>query len=97
MSSTSWRIPRESDEWVGPLTITADGQPITSGIEVAVLPKGQRPAAGNWRPPDPDPAGSAGIGVQVAAAAGPRQDGIWVRIDTTVVIEPDDVGWIFRT
>lgn len=97
MTATSWRIPRESAEWVGPLAITAAGAPVTTGIKVALLPKGQRPVDADWRNPDPDPDGSGSIGVAAAPTLGPSQFGIWIRIDGLVVIEPDEIGWVFRT
>jgi len=43
-------VPREfSGEWVGELTVTADGQPVTA-FDVAVLPRGVRPTSADWHP-----------------------------------------------
>lgn len=45
-----WRMPRESLEWVGPLTITVNGV-VTTSYVVSVVPLRTRPTL--WLPPDP--------------------------------------------
>ncbi|HXH59085.1 hypothetical protein [Iamia sp.] len=47
---TTWRIPRESLEAVGPLAVTANGVPVTN-FSVAVIPRGERPVAASWQAP----------------------------------------------
>ena len=79
--STNWTLPRESEEWVGPLTVTVNGAAITA-FTVAVVAVGARPAS--WLAPDllgglygvlvgpggtwPLTAGSYAIWVKVTAA-----------------------------
>jgi hypothetical protein len=41
--STTWTLSRLSREWVGPITVTADGTPVTDWT-YAVVQFGQRPA-----------------------------------------------------
>jgi len=43
MIITTWRIPRLSREWVGPITVTADTTPVTSWT-YAITPYNERPA-----------------------------------------------------
>lgn len=47
MTSTPWRIPRETVEWIGPVTVTPADKP----LELAILPVGERPAAEDWQAP----------------------------------------------
>ena len=47
---TTWNLPRETIEWVGPVTVTADGEPATA-VELALLPLGTRPAGDVWQAP----------------------------------------------
>ena len=44
----STEYPRESVEWQ-PINITVDGTPVLTGVQVAVVPAGVRPAA--WTTP----------------------------------------------
>jgi hypothetical protein len=44
VSTMSWTLPRESKEWVGPITVTANGVP-TTAFKVAVVAAGTRPTA----------------------------------------------------
>ena len=48
---SDWRIPRESVELVGPITVTDDGTPVTD-FDVAVLGQGFRPEDTDWATPD---------------------------------------------
>ena len=43
----SWRIPRETVEWIGPVNVTPADKP----LELAILPVGQRPTTGDWETP----------------------------------------------
>lgn len=98
----TWKIPRESKEWVGPITVTVDGAVTTTNIKIAILPNGIRPTAPDWKTPDvdPDPPATApgamvGPGTTFVLAHGLY--GIWVQITDTPeipVIEPGDVGFI---
>lgn len=64
---TQWRIPPSSiKEWVGPLTASAFGQPVST-FQVAFLPYGQDPTDTDWEPPVPHPdQATTGLGVLVA-------------------------------
>jgi hypothetical protein len=103
-TATTWKIPRESKEWVGPITVTITVNGVTttvdpSEVKFAVLPKGRRPAPTDWAAPIAEPGGD-GIGVQADPAAGYGWFGIWAQITDTPeipVLEPDDVGHILRT
>lgn len=44
-----WIIPRETAEWVGPVTLS--GNLGLGVLELAVLPAGDRPLAGDWDAP----------------------------------------------
>lgn len=102
--ATTWRIPRESKEWVGPITldVTLDGIPAPSpaAVRFAVLPRDQRPADTDWTGAALDPAGTGGLGVYELPRPDYARLGIWARVsgvDEDVVLEPSDVGWIIRT
>lgn len=43
----TWRIPRETTEWIGPVTVTPADKP----LELAILPDGQRPTEEDWQDP----------------------------------------------
>ncbi len=45
---TLWEVAAETKEWVGPMTVTADGAPV-SAFEVAVTEGTKRPTT--WRAP----------------------------------------------
>lgn len=47
MTSSNWRIPRETEEWIGPVTVTPADKP----LELAILPVGQRPVPADWETP----------------------------------------------
>lgn len=48
---SDWRLPRESVELVGPITVTDDGTPVTT-FEVAVLAANYRPEEADWETPE---------------------------------------------
>ena len=45
---TAWSLPAETKEWVGPVTLTADGSTVTAFM-MTLSAQGQRPA--NWVDP----------------------------------------------
>lgn len=45
---TQWTVAAETKEWVGPITVTADGVPTTS-FQVTLTAPGERPEA--WETP----------------------------------------------
>lgn len=102
--ATVWRVPRESDEFVGPITLTAtvDGAvvPISSdAVQFAVIPDRARPAEADWADPVGEP-GGVGIGVTAAPVSTSIRYGIWAKITDNPfapVLGPEQVGWIDRT
>jgi hypothetical protein len=94
--STTWTMPRESREWVGPLTVTANGVP-TLTYQVSVVHGADRPT--RWAAPDPL---GGQLGVLVGPTAtwplAPGQYSIWVQV-TSAGEAPvlDDVGTITVT
>lgn len=105
MTATVWSVPKESSEFVGPITLTAtiDGVvvPIAAAdVQFAVVPERARPADIDWVAAVAEPAGT-GIGVAVAPVTlNGRRYGIWAKITDnpyTPVLSPDQVGWIDRT
>lgn len=99
-------IPRESDEWQ-PVDVTMtlpDGSVVPLGkgrVEFAVLRTDDldelRPGEDDWIPPVDDPEGGDRYGVQAEVSELPGVDGIWVRIDGVIVLDPADVGYLIRT
>lgn len=96
---TTWRIPPESiKEFVGPLTVTANGVP-TTAYKLAVVEYGARAAV--WEDPVTHPDNAvAGLGVVVGVGSNHLLVAghaylIWVQIDLGIS-EPvlDDVGLI---
>jgi hypothetical protein len=74
----TWRLPPETKEWVGPLTVTADGEAVTA-FDVTVTAPGQRPA--DWAPPT---ALGGALGALVGAGSGfpllpGRKYTLWIR------------------
>ena len=95
--STTVRIPRESTEWVGPITITVDDEPVTSGVQFAVIPERDRPADDDWTDPYLEPGGTA-LGVWQAPVADYQVLRVWAKItDSPEIPVLDDVGRITRT
>lgn len=78
---TTWRLSSLSREWVGPITVTADGDPVT-GWTYTVMPWSQKPATPEAIASAPT-ALDGGLGVLVGPgtghvlAAGEYQ--IWIR------------------
>ncbi|HEU5475709.1 MAG TPA: hypothetical protein VFV67_34140 [Actinophytocola sp.] len=94
---TTWRINRLSREWVGPITVTKDGTPVT-GWTLAVLPLYQTPATADVIDEDPTPL-DGGLGVLVGPGTGhvldPGEYTIWVRyVDNPEAPVLSDVGRI---
>ena len=48
--AVTWEIPSISREWVGPITVTVDGAPVTT-FQVAVKPKRVKPVEADWTAP----------------------------------------------
>ena len=66
--STTWQLPAESEEWVGPIAVTVNGAPNTTW-QVAVVRSGHRPTT--WATPDVDPrTPNTALGVLVGPATG---------------------------
>lgn len=107
----TWELPRESNEWVGPIdiTLTADGAtvPITSNVYFAVLAPGVRPPVpGSGTPSAPwalavdEPGVGTALGVTAAPVASPATYGIWataIGASEQPVLQPNEVGFIKRT
>lgn len=51
MSVEIWRVPHETKEWIGPVTVTANGIGISSW-EGCLLADGTRPLEADWQTPD---------------------------------------------
>lgn len=51
---TTWKVPRETQEWLGPVTVTVGGTPVTN-FKLCLLPEGTRPptdpASATWLNP----------------------------------------------
>lgn len=93
---SDWTIPRESREWVGPLTVTVDGQAVTN-YEVAVTDRDTRPT--EWASPDViDSRLGVLVGPGTARPLGRDSYRIWVRVTGDVEAPVlDDVGTITIT
>ncbi len=91
----TWKIPRESNELVGPITVTDDEQPVTT-FDVALTLENRRPTIESWAPADIIEAKAyvhVGVGSARPLAVGKWR--IWVRfIDNPEVPVIDDVGII---
>lgn len=75
---TQWSIAAETKEWVGPITVTADGVP-TSSFEVTVTGPGARPSA--WESASLLDGGRGvlvGTGTSFLLTAG-RKYTVWIR------------------
>lgn len=89
-----WRLPRESTEWVGPLTVTVDGEPVTT-FEVAYLPYLARPVEDDWTTPTVLD-GAAGVLVTPVTEA--SRHAVWVRVtDHPEIPVLDNVATVWRT
>ena len=47
MNDITWEIPRETTEWIGPVTVSPSGL----SVQLAILPVGQRPTETDWDDP----------------------------------------------
>lgn len=96
-------IPRESGPEFVPVdvTITEDGSEVTVDVFFAVLLRDQRPTADDWSAAVADPSGGSAIGVVVDPVDDEATYGVWAKIGTgsltTDVLDPSDVGFIYRT
>lgn len=100
----TWTLPRESNEWVGPIAVTktdaATGVPVTDPVTFAVIPKGNRAGPGDYANPIVDPDGGINIGVMPGVVTSAGTWGIWAKVtgaSEQPVLEPRQVGWIERT
>lgn len=104
MTVITWKLPRESNEWVGPIIATKTdaetGEPVTDPVKFAVLPVGTRPQSGDFTDPVVDPDGTGEIGVTAGVVSEPGIWGIWAKVIGTSeqpVLQPNQVGFISRT
>jgi hypothetical protein len=94
--STTWIVPAESEEWVGPITANLNGTP-TTAWQVAVVPNGHRQPS--WADPD---ALDGGLGVLIGPSTAnvltPGRYGIWIRVtDSPEVVVVNDFASIVIT
>lgn len=97
---TTWILSRLSTEWVGPITVTADGTPVT-GWTYALVPANSRPASVDDIALVPQPL-DGGLGILVGPGTGHvLEQGvyrIWVRyVDAPEAPVLNDVGSIYIT
>lgn len=104
MAVNTWRIDIADSTWVGAIETNAllNGvpQPVTSGVQFAVVPKYARPADTDWTDPVPDPFGTSDYGVSVTPVTAYTEYGVWARYvvgDSRITCEPRQVGYITRT
>lgn len=95
---SEWRIPRESVELVGPITVTDAGVNVAV-FEVAVIPRGARPVTADWSLPT-----VVGTGKFILVGPGttrpltPGKYNIWARhVAAPETPFLDDVGTITIT
>jgi hypothetical protein len=78
---TAWKLPRLSTEWVGPITVTRDGNPVT-GWKIAIFPHAYQPAAVTEIAETPSTL-SGGLGILVGPgtshALAPGLYRLWIR------------------
>lgn len=97
MSLTTWTLPRESKEWVGPVTVTVSGTPVTT-FTLAILPKGTRPASGDWATPYALDGGLGllvGPGSTLVLPVGVHR--VWAKITDAPEIPVAEVGTVIIT
>lgn len=107
MTANKWIIPRETREWVGPITPTVTdrdtGLPVVidpAALRFAVLTLDTRPTGPDWTVPVPDPEGGPLVGVQTVPVASYKRLGVWAQVTAgldVIVLEPSQVGYITRT
>jgi hypothetical protein len=95
--ATIWRLPRLSKEWLGPITVTRDGDPVT-GWTLAILPRGQQPtgvAAINQEPTTIDGELGVLVGPGTDHVLTPGLYRLWIRYaDATEAPVINDVATI---
>lgn len=90
---TQWSIAAETKEWVGPITVTADGTP-TTDFEVTLSGPGQRPA--DWVAPTSLDSGLGllvGEGTDFPLLPG-RKYTVWIRYTDSPEIPVLHVGQV---
>lgn len=97
------RLPIETGpEWVPvAVTLVKDGSAVTSpAVSFAVLPRYTGPESGDWVAATVDPGGSGALGCVVQPVGIRAEYGVWAMVGTgsldTVVLAPDEVGYIYR-
>lgn len=77
----AWTVPRLSTEWVGPITVTRNGVPVT-GWKLAIFPRTYQPAATSEINETPSTL-DGGLGVLIGPGSGhvlsPGLYRLWVR------------------
>lgn len=93
----TWTLVAETKEWVGPITVTVDGSPVSS-FEVAFTLSSARPTA--WLTPDadPDPPGTAlgilvGTGTSHTLTVGKKYT-VWTRFTDTPEAPVNRAGYV---
>lgn len=97
---TVWTVPRWSTEWVGPITVSRNGAPVT-GWKITVLPAGQQPSDETAIAETPTSL-SGGLGVMVGPGTthelGPGIYRLWVRyVDSPEAPVLSDAGTLVVT
>jgi hypothetical protein len=90
-------LAREDSCWVGPIEVVTDTDVI---VQFAVVPQRMRPQDADWTDPVQSPDDPTKLGVLVGAVTSDGQYGIWVkgsRDALVVILEPPQVGYIYRT
>lgn len=63
LPTSTWALPYESKEWVGPVTVLIDGEPTAVGWKIAVIREGRRPTG--FVDPEADPTDPTQLGIRV--------------------------------
>lgn len=90
---TLWTLVAETKEFVGPISVTADGDPVTT-FEVTVTAPGVRPV--EWSDPtmiDGDLGVLVGAGTDFALTPGIKYT-VWIRFTDTPEIPVRRVGFV---
>lgn len=102
---TTLKFPRETNEWVGPISVTQvddNNQPTAFPVEYAVIPQHTRPSASDWHSPvvNPQPGHGTEFGVMITPVSDASFWVIFGRIlasPETIVRDGYAVGIIERT
>jgi hypothetical protein len=90
----TWTLAAETKEWVGPITVTADGTPVVN-FEVSVTSGGNRPTV--WEAPTALGGSGRGVvvgqGTQWPLRVGQRYT-IWTRFNDTPEVPVTKVGTV---